>query len=528
MTRRLLMKAAVVAALIFHAVKVRQGKSLPLTILSFLGNLSTKSGLLGTLVGDAVGLIILCAAWRIVRRLLADSFKNHYNNLADYGYDSVRRLPIIRSMVLKEMHKHEADIKSGMIPKDQKYTPHIPEEGMPKEEIIALMESFVQKEKGKWEEGKVSGAVYHGGSDHVDVMNAASSLYAITNPLHLDLWPSLQKFESDICKMTANICRGTCRTVCGSMTSGGTESIVLAVRAHKEYAASQGITHPEIIACVTAHAAINKACEMFGIHLIQVPADPVTFKMDVAATKKAISSDTIMIYSSAPNFPSGMIDDIPALSKLAVKYKVGLHVDCCLGGFILPFAKEAGFDIPDFDFSCPGVTTMSVDTHKYGYAAKGSSVVLYRTKELRRFQYFTYPKWTGGLYATATIAGSRPGMIIILMRTIFFFFFFIFFPFFLSLSSLFSYFPPFKGSIVASTWASMVHVGRNGYVENAKAILQTAQEIAKGVATIPELYVLGKPQGLEISIFFLFFLFFSFLFFFFFSLLLSSSISLRN
>ena len=418
MAQRILVKAAVVAALVFHAVKVKQGKSLPLTLLSFLGNLTTKTGLLGTLLGDVVGLLILATAWRIVRRLLSSPFKTHYNDAADYGYSMVRSLPLVSSLVAKEMEKHESDIKGSMIPKDQKYTPMLPEEGMSKEEIMELMNTFSNKEKGKWEEGKVSGAVYHGGPDHVDVMNAAASLYAITNPLHLDIWPSLQKFESDICQMTANLVRGTCRTVCGCTTSGGTESIVLAVRSHKEYAASRGITHPEIIACVTAHAAINKACDMFGIHLIHVPFDPITYKMDVEAARRAISSDTIMIYSSAPNFPSGMVDDISGLSELAVKYSVGLHVDCCLGGFILPFAKEAGFDVPPFDFSLPGVTTMSVDTHKYGYAAKGSSVVLYRTKELRRFQYFTYPKWTGGLYATATIAGSRPG---------FFFFFFFFF-----------------------------------------------------------------------------------------------------
>ena len=285
----------------------------------------------------------------------------------------------------------------------------LPEEGLTPEQITQTLERYVSNEKGKWEEGKVSGAVYHGGEEHVNIMNTASSLYSITNPLHTDIWPSLRQMESDVCKMTASLMKGTCPTVVGSFTSGGTESIVLAARAHFNRGLAKGITHPEIIASNTAHAAIYKACEMFGIHLILVKPNPKTLQMDVDATRRAISSDTIMIYSSAPNFPNGIVDPLSDLSKLAVKYDVGLHVDCCLGGFILPFAKKLGHPVPEFDFSLPGVTSMSVDTHKYGYAAKGSSVVLYRTKQLRRQQYFTYPKWTGGLYCTATIAGSRPG-----------------------------------------------------------------------------------------------------------------------
>jgi glutamate/tyrosine decarboxylase-like PLP-dependent enzyme len=238
----------------------------------------------------------------------------------------------------------------------------------------------------------------------------------------------------------------------------------LAARAHKEYAAANRlITHPEIIACVTAHAAIQKACDMFDIHLIHVPCDPVTFEMDVDAVRRCITSDTIMIYSSAPNFPNGTIDPIARLSELAVKYSVGLHVDCCLGGFVLPFAKKLGYPIPDFDFSLPGVTSMSVDTHKYGYAVKGSSVVLYRNKELRRYQYFAYPKWTGGLYATSTIAGSR------------------------------------AGSVVAATWASMMHMGEDGYMKATRDILETSKEIIDGVKSFSELRIIGTPLAMIIA-----------------------------
>ena len=407
--RRSLFAQLVVCGLIgAHVKKILQGKAPRRSLVSYLTHLTNKN-LLGVVVGDVIAFLLLSAVYRVVRRICASPMKANCEALADWSYSVLRSLPFIKGSVEAEMEKHERDLASSVLPKGIEYLPQLPESGMSREEIIGVMKAFVEKEKGKWEEGRLSGGVYHGGEEHIDLMNVASSLYAISNPLHIDIWPSLHKFESDIIKMTANIVCGTCDTVCGSMTSGGTESIILAIRAHKAAGEARGITNPELIACVTAHAAVNKACEMLGIHLITVPFDPETFEMDVNATRRAISSDTIMIYSSAPNYPSGIVDPIEKLSKLAKKYSVGLHVDCCLGGFILPFGKEAGFDVPSFDFSNPGVTSMSVDTHKYGYAAKGSSVVLYRNKELRRHQYFTYPKWTGGLYATTTIAGSRPG-----------------------------------------------------------------------------------------------------------------------
>ena len=167
-----------------------------------------------------------------------------------------------------------------------------------------------------------------------------------------------------------------------------------------------------------------------------------------------------MLYSSAPTFPQGIIDPISELSKIAVRHGVGLHVDCCLGGFVLPFAKKLGYDIPDFDFTLPGVTSMSCDTHKYGYAAKGTSVVLYRNKELRRCQYFCYPEWTGGLYVTPTIAGSRPG------------------------------------ALSAACWASMMAMGEDGYSERVETIMDTCQEIAYHVGNMEGIHLLGDPKAM--------------------------------
>jgi glutamate/tyrosine decarboxylase-like PLP-dependent enzyme len=210
----------------------------------------------------------------------------------------------------------------------------------------------------------VSGGVYHGEQEHLEVLNAAFDAYSLANPLHADLWPSAVKYESEVIAMTADLLNGGDTNVCGCMTSGGTESIILAAKTHRDYYRTKGVSKPEIVACVSAHAAIDKACDLLGIRLIKIPMKPETYQLDVRAMEAAIGPNTIMLYASAPTFPQGVIDDVEAVGKLARKYDTGLHVDCCLGGFVLPFAKKLGYPIPNFDFGVPGVTSMSVDTHK--------------------------------------------------------------------------------------------------------------------------------------------------------------------
>jgi sphinganine-1-phosphate aldolase len=271
------------------------------------------------------------------------------------------------------------------------------------------------------------------------------------------------KYESEIIAMVADMMNGGDASVVGCVTSGGTESIVLSIKTHRDYYRDKyGITEPEMIACTSAHAAVNKGCDLLGVKLIHVPLDTETFEIDLKAVRKAIGPNTIMMYSSACSFPHGVIDPITELSDLAVSNDIGLHVDCCLGGFVLPFAKKLGYDIPDFDFGLPGVSSMSVDTHKFGYALKGSSVVLYRNNELRQSQYFCYTDWTGGMYATPTLAGSK------------------------------------SGGMVAQTWASMMAIGWEGYSKHASNILDTAKEIADGVSQIQGLKLIGKTQAMMV------------------------------
>jgi glutamate/tyrosine decarboxylase-like PLP-dependent enzyme len=206
----------------------------------------------------------------------------------------------------------------------------------------------------------------------------------------------------------------------------------------------------------TAHAAFDKASQYFNIKMKRMPIDK-DFKADVAKTRDAITDNTIVIVGSAPQFPHGVIDPIERLSELARENDIGFHTDACLGGFVLPWAEKLGYAVPLFDFRLPGVTSISVDTHKYGYAAKGSSVILYRNPELRRYQFYTTTDWSGGLYLSPTFAGSRPG------------------------------------ALSATAWAAMLAIGEQGYKKIVQKILETGTKIKKGIEEIAELYVLGDP-----------------------------------
>ncbi|KAG7393981.1 Sphingosine-1-phosphate lyase 1 [Phytophthora pseudosyringae] len=464
--------------LLFAYYRYRLAVALPTALpSSFLLQLWTEAQqrvpVVEAVFSDTLLLVLAVAGFssaaESVRRVRYVSRKNLLNVVGGAVLDALKQLPIVSSKVADEMRKIEGEVEHSLKGKDplaakMEKLRALPDKGMDDEKLLALMEDLAGNSDDKWKDGLVSGAVYHGEKEHLDVLNKAYALFAVTNPLHADLWPAVNKFEAEVIAMTAGLMNGGHPEVCGTLSSGGTESIFLATKTHREYyRRKHGIAKPEIIACVTAHAAIDKACEVLGIKLIKVPMDPKTLKVDLDAVRWSISANTIMLYSSAPNFPHGMIDDIEALSRLAVKNDVGLHVDCCLGGFVLPFARQLGRDIPVFDFSLPGVTSISCDTHKYGYGSKGTSVVLYKNPEMRRFQYFSYADWTGGLYATPTLAGSRPG------------------------------------ALSAAAWASMVRLGREGYLEKTKGILDTVDDIKAGIQRIGGIHLLGDPKAMVVS-----------------------------
>jgi glutamate/tyrosine decarboxylase-like PLP-dependent enzyme len=247
------------------------------------------------------------------------------------------------------------------------------------------------------------------------------------------------------------------RDICGTVTCGGTESILLAMKTYRDWAREKRwITKPEMIFPVTAHAAFDKASQYFGIKAVRIPVKD-DCRADVKAVKAAITKNTVVIVGSAPTFPHGVIDPIEEMSELAREHGIGFHTDSCLGGFILPWAEKLGYPVAPFDFRLPGVTSISADTHKYGYAAKGTSVVLYRTHELHHYQYYTTTEWPGGLYFSPTLTGSRPG------------------------------------ALSAACWAAMVTIGQKGYLEASKAILEAGEKLKRGIRAIPELRVLGEP-----------------------------------
>ena len=389
------------------------------------------NSLAASVLGDALG---LCLVWRALKAAKAALDVRHmsktelFNAVGGIGFQVVNSVPMLRANVEKEFAKEESKIEAMLKDADREITAVLPEAGRDGEAIVAQMHVLATGENKKWQDGKVSGCVYHGDAEHLAVLNAAYNLYAVSNPLHPDVWPSVMKFEAEVVQMTANLLNGGDEGVCGCLSSGGTESIVLAVKTHREWALREkGITEPEIIVASTVHAAFDKACEILRVKLIKIAVDETTFQLDPRAVRSRVTSNTVLIVGSAPNYPQGTIDPIEALGKIALASGCGLHVDCCLGGFVLPFAREIGYDLGgNFDFGVKGVTSMSCDTHKYGYAHKGTSVVLYRSKALRHHQYFTYPQWSGGLYCTPTIAGSKPG------------------------------------GLIAATWASMMRLGHSG------------------------------------------------------------------
>lgn len=331
----------------------------------------------------------------------------------------------------------------------------LPSTGLPAQEVLARLEALLGEPERRVEDGYASGAVYHGGREHVDLLNRAYSTHAQSNPMHADLWPGTVRMEAEIVAMTARMLNGP--TAVGTVTSGGTESILLAMKAYRDQARQdRGIGRPEMVLPVTAHAAFLKAAEYFGIEPVLVPVDSGC-AADPQAMANAITRRTAVVVGSAPSFPHGTIDPIPQLAAAAARAGVGMHVDACLGGFLLPWAERLGHEIPPFDFRVEGVTSMSADTHKYGYAAKGTSVVLYRERSLRRHQYFTASDWPGGLYASPTLAGSRPG------------------------------------GLSAACWAAMMSTGEQGYLDATASILETAARVRRGIESMPGVRLLGNP-----------------------------------
>ncbi len=339
-----------------------------------------------------------------------------------------------------------------------------PDKGRPREEILNELHTMATEEDAFWETGKCSGTMYCGDHDHYAFLTQAFGQYAHMNALQRDMCPSATRFEGEIIAMGLDLFHAdqvTGTEPVGLVTSGGTGSITHAMLAYRERAAQNGdIGRPNVVKPETAHPAFDKACHLFGIELRKAPITADTAQVDVAAMADLIDDDTIAIVGSACNYGYGVIDPITELGALAQDRGVGLHVDCCLGGFILPFGQQLGLDIPLFDFRVPGVTSISADTHKYGYSLKGTSLLMFADKALRNAQYFFLTDWSGGKYTSPGMDGSR------------------------------------SVGLLAATWASMVSLGREGYLSYARQIFDTSAKMQQAVRSHPELRIIGDPTFL--------------------------------
>lgn len=343
----------------------------------------------------------------------------------------------------------------------------LPDEGRSRDEILDELRSLAASEDEAWETGRCSGSMYCGDHDHYGFMNEVFGLFGHMNILQRDMCPSATRFEGEVIAMALDLMHGDAAAergheIAGMVTSGGSGSITHALLAYRDHArAERGITDPNIVKPETSHPAFDKGCHLFGIEVRNVAVDPETTTVRPEVMADQIDENTIAIVGSACNYGYGTIDPIPALSELALERGVGLHVDGCLGGFILPFGQELGYEqIPVFDFRLPGVTTISADTHKYGYGLKGTSTLLFRDKVVRNSQYFFRTDWTGGKYCSPGMDGSR------------------------------------SGGLLAATWASMVSLGRRGYRDYAQQIFETSSAMQDAVRSHPELRILGEPTFL--------------------------------
>lgn len=333
----------------------------------------------------------------------------------------------------------------------------LPQDGLAKCDLLACMQEARAKD-ADWRGGKTFSLLYNAGDEVNELLDETYRLFLQSNALSLTAFPSLRRFEAEVLAVTADLLHGT--EAAGTMTSGGTESICMAMKAAREWARAErpGTAEPEVVVPVTVHPAFHKAAHYFGVRAVTVPVG-ADYRADVAATEAAMTERTILVVGSAPCFPFGVVDPIPELAALAQRRGILMHVDACLGGYLLPFLERAGEPVAPFDFRVPGVTSMSADLHKYGYAAKGASVVLYRTRALRRHQFFAYADWPGGLYGSPSMAGSR------------------------------------GGGPIAAAWAVLMHLGERGFIELAKKTMAATRRFTAGIAAVDGLTILGHPEA---------------------------------
>ena len=333
----------------------------------------------------------------------------------------------------------------------------MPAHGMSRDDVFTQLDAYTAGDV-RWREGRAFTLAYNAGPEVVALAEEAYRRFATENGLNTHAFPSLQRIQSEVVQIVADWFQGG-EQAAGFITSGGTESLLLAVKGARERGRKErGITTPNVVLPTTAHAAFEKGCYYFGVESRRVPVGD-DWRADVAAMEAAIDENTVMVVGSAPQYPQGVIDPIADIAALAASRDINCHVDACMGGVTLTYLRRLGHDVPPWNFEVPGVTSISVDLHKYGYSAKGCGVLVHRNKQLRSYQTYVTDNWLGGLYGSSGVLGTK------------------------------------SGGPWAAAWAVLHHLGDDGYLRLTAAARQACLELAAAVEAMPELELRATPES---------------------------------
>lgn len=382
-------------------------------------------------------------------------YGNIRKSLKSLMFSYLIRIPYVKNKVNLKItefnQKIENDFKNNQAKLEFNFGDSLNYKGYKTEEITNKLLKL--KGSSNVDLNKVSGTLYND-MEELELIQNIYPIFYKSNPLHPDIFPEISILEKNIIKIASNLFNGD-ENINGCMTSGGTESILMACYAYKNLGKEKGITSPEIILPVTAHAAFDKAADYFGIKLHKIPVNFETYTLDIGFLINCINNNTIALVGSAPSYSHGIVDPLEKMSNIGEDFNIPMHVDACLGGFLLPFVENKSFK---YDFELPGVTSISADTHKYGYSPKGSSIILYRNEKYFKKQIFVQEDWNGGIYATPTIMGSK------------------------------------SGNNIALTWATLNYYGFKGYQDRTNKIISTTKNLVENIKNIENISILGNPQ----------------------------------
>jgi glutamate/tyrosine decarboxylase-like PLP-dependent enzyme len=333
----------------------------------------------------------------------------------------------------------------------------LPSSGLSRDDVFSRLDEMKQNDV-RWREGRAFTLAYNAGDDVIAVAEEAYRRFSTENALNTDAFPSLRRIQSEVVGIVTDWLEGGSEAA-GFMTTGGTESLLLAVKAARERGRREkGIERPNVVLPASAHAAFEKGCYYFGLESRRVPVGD-DWRADVQAMEAAVDDDTVLVVGSAPQYPQGVIDDIPALAAIADSRGINCHVDACMGGVTLTYLARLGHTIPPWNFSVPGVTSISVDLHKFGYTAKGASVIAHRSKALRQYQTFVTDNWLGGIYGSSGVLGTKSG-----------------------------------GSMGAA-WAVMNYLGDEGYLRLTAAARRATEQLTAAIEARPQLVLRAQPAS---------------------------------